>query len=206
MNEYARKQLEEQLTDELVERLSLHACFLVQRYFGLELGEGRTASLPGGETPGSLITLLIEKLLDGRNTWDPAKVPLEVYFVKNLEREVGHRRNSAEFRNYDIAGTAGLAGDDGATMPDFGTSGPDPRTAAEDAEARKKTADLIDQIEAEIGDDAECMQVFQEMYINDLKPADVATELGWQVGTVRNVQKRLRRILDRVKHRLASVA
>lgn len=80
--------LRRELTDDLLEKLVLHAKFLVDVHFWR--GQRGGDVLPRGESYESIVHLTVEKLILGKIEWKPHEVDLEYFLKQAVRREVGH--------------------------------------------------------------------------------------------------------------------
>lgn len=203
------KRLEQEMTEDLINELCLYAIREAKRHVwhgksglaGLALGNSKFPdySLPSGESVRSLISLLVLKILDGRNKWDAEKVDLKTYFKKNIKRELGHLSLSKENATIRLSDFE----DDEFLLESAPTFSQQIQNPAEMAVLKEQHGILTKHLEelyfyAIDKDEKDLIKVI-ELIMDGHKPNEIAQLLKIKNNDVYNLRKKLQRLLNDFK-------
>jgi len=188
--------LEDQLTDDMIMRLTAYA-FEKQRrrvWQGAYGGE-----MPNGMEPGDLVVLAVEKVLDGRRKWDPEKAPdLFEYLSSVIDSDVYHLVRGVPNRRIRRESTLSRRNGNGderstAFLDEVPAEGPNPEEAIREKEAEEFFWRLHD----DVAGDPLLQGILECVFEGISKPKEMAEILGVKTKEINNAKKRLRRRIER---------
>lgn len=137
--------------------------------------------IPGGLEPEDIVIEAIEKVYAGVRKWDPQQDPdLHLYLKSVVKSILSNRFNLADNRTL-----AGILLEDTLTDP------------AADAESDLYARQLDQSISTAMRGDPELCLVYKALK-DGLRPAQIAEEYALKINTVRNAQKRLCRLVEKI--------
>ncbi|MEZ6243730.1 MAG: hypothetical protein R3B57_11895 [Phycisphaerales bacterium] len=185
---------------ELTERLSLYATRKMSKLFWRGVPARRGGHAPGGIEPQDLASEAIVSVIDGSREWDPAAHPDFRRFLEGvIDSKVNHLAESADNRmtRREPVTTDGQIKELKTTRRNFES---DPADLCCECDA----ADSFRQfVEKEIAGDDQLEQVFECLAAGIIRPREIAELLECEVTVINNIQKRLRRRVDKAMRRHA---
>lgn len=202
MDKETLARIEKDLTDEKIERLTQYAIKLARakvwwRHAGGEI-------LPEGESPETIVSRVLEKLIDGSNTWPYERVSLYTFLKRNIQREIGHLATCKENKSKRML--TELEDEDPElselrwqTILAFSEIGKalDPREEAIRKQEDEKCQELLDELYYSLQSDEVAAKVVESL-LDGRKPREIAEQLGIEKNEVYNAQRLIRRLLKKV--------
>jgi RNA polymerase sigma factor (sigma-70 family) len=180
--------------EELLERLTLYADNRLLRltWRGLKLARG--GAVPGGVEAADLAQEAIVDVIEGTRQYDPAANPDFLGFLQDVvDSKVNHLATGAE--NRKSRRPADSLDDDAPPLDRVDRSPPPEDQVAED--------ELLVRLQAEareaVAKDPLAKQILECLDAGVTKPGEIAALLGISVEEIYNAQKRLARLVDKVR-------
>ena len=183
---------------ELAERLSLYATRKMSKLFWRGVPAWRGGHAPGGIEPQDLAAEAIVSVIDGSRKWDPAAHPDFRRFLEGvIDSKVNHLAESADNRmtRREPVTTNGQ-------IKELKTTRRNCEFDPADVCCERDAADSFRRlVEKEIDGDDQLEQVFECLAADVTRPQEIAELLDCEVAVINNIQKRLRRRVDKAMRR-----
>lgn len=176
MNEIQAR-LQSELTDSEIRKLVSYSEFLVGLYTWRGVSAARL--LPRGESPQSILSIVIEKLLNGKVRWRTDRDELQVFLRRAIRREISHLARLKENR------TEIMTTDDvNCILSEW------PNSSRSSSNWLREFHEYLEQRE-----ESDLILMVSSMLEGITRPSDLSVTMGLEVTNVYNIKKRLRRRL-----------
>jgi hypothetical protein len=189
----------------LIKKMMAYAVWLAKVEYKWRVG----TVLPKGNEIKDLVYSVVIKLYSGERTWDPDKVPLEIWLRNNVRSEMNNLFRSAytgsgELREVPLESDRAADDDEEAEYVDveggiFERASDDPEAALVEKESRAQRKQMIDAVYKAIEGDELLEQIYYEILGGrERKPRVLAEKLGATTEDINNALRRLDRRVERI--------